>query len=313
MKHLPGITLIAVVLALSATFAIPIPAQETGNLSTLRQEALDLTNSARADAGLSELTPSDVLDQAAQDHAADMLAREYHDHVSPDGVTPFDRFIAAGGSSWALSGENIATCSGCIVPPDIDRVLAFQKGWMQSPGHRENILSDGFDSFGFGIIGEGSAVYAVQTFSGPGSDATNGGDPQPLTGEAARALALEHVNEGRATLDLALLEASDALDTVAERVLESLAADPNALPEDVFGLLPEGSNGWTSLALQIASLGGSGANLTENKVTTIVSDWASVHEGGQLFGGTSASHFGFAGNADGDGRISAVAVFAGRH
>ena len=312
MKYLTGIMPIAVGLALSATFAAPTRPQDTGDLSALRQEALDLTNAARAEAGLAALTASDTLDQAAQDHAADMLERDYHAHVSPKGETPFDRFVAAGGSRWAQSGENIATCSGCAVPPASARVRAFHTGWMQSPGHRENILSDGFDSFGFGIIGAGSTVYAAQTFSGPGSDATNGGDARPMTPEAVRALALEQVDDARDALGLGPLEADDALDTLAERALEALTNDPGALPQDVFGLLPEGSSGWTSLALQAASLGGAGANLTQDIVTTIVSDWANAQEGDQSLGGASASHFGFAANAQGDGRISAVAVFAGR-
>ena len=278
----------------------------------LRQEALTLVNAARTEADLPELEPSDILNRAAQDHAADMLARDYHDHVSPEGDNPFDRFIAAGGSSWALSGENIATCDGCPVPPDAGRVRAFHEGWMQSPDHRENILSDGYDSFGFGIVGEGSAVYAVQTFSGPGADATGGGDAQPLTLQAARELALEKINEARTAASLDPLARSEALDTVAERVLESLADNPEQLPEDVYGLLPDGATGWTSLALQTASKGGSGARLTRENVTAIIVDWSSADEASQSLGGETASHFGFAAEAAGDGRLSAVAVFAGR-
>lgn len=278
----------------------------------MRQEALELANAARAEAGLAELEPSEILNRAAQVHAADMVARDFYDHVTPEGDTPFDRFVAAGGNSWALSGENIASCEGCPSPPDRGRVRAFHKGWMQSPDHRQNILSTGFDSFGFGIAGEGDAVYAVQTFSGPGTDATDGEDAATLTPEAARNLALEEINAARAAADLAPLERNDDLDIVAERLLEDLAGDPEALPQDLFGLLPAGSTGWTSLALQTASLGGSGVALTREDVATIVADWISATDTDRTLGGEAASYFGFAAEAGGDGRTTAVAVFAGR-
>ncbi|WP_209428143.1 CAP domain-containing protein [Pararhodobacter sp. SW119] len=313
MRKLSCIRPLPVATVLLGAFVAPTLAQETGDLSTLRQKALELTNTARAEAELPKLEPSDILDRTAQEHAADMLERDYHDHVSPDGdTTPFDRFIATGGSNWAISGENIATCERCPVPPDAGRVRAFHEGWMQSPGHRENILSDGFDSFGFGIVGEGSAVYAVQTFSGPGSDAIDGGDTQALTLQAAREMALEQINDARTAVDLDPLDGSEALDNVAERVLESLADDPEALPENVFELLPEGSTGWTSLALQTASLGGSGATMTLEDVATIISEWSSSDETYQSLGGAAASYFGFSAEAADDGRLSAVAVFAGR-
>ncbi|MFD1911790.1 CAP domain-containing protein [Halodurantibacterium flavum] len=305
----PEIRRLVFTTALAGTFAVPAFAQETGDLPALRLEALDLTNAAREEAGLPELAPSDLLDQAAQDHAADMLARGYHDHVSPDGETPFDRFIAAGGNTWSVSGENIATCEGCSVPPDAARVTAFHDGWMQSPGHRENILSEGFDSFGFGIVGEGSRVYAVQTFSGAGA---GDGITEGLTPEAAREAALAEVNEARAAENLDPLERSDALDTAAGRVLENTAGGPDALPENIFDLLPEGSTGWTRLALQVASVGGSGATITRDNIAMIISDWAAAGEAGQGLGGPDASHMGFAVEAAGDGRTSAAAVFAGR-
>ena len=289
----------------------PAIAQETGDLERLRQEALDLANASRSEEGLTELHPRDVLDDAAQGHAVEMLERDFYSHVTPVGETPFDRFTAAGGSRWAVSGENIAKCTGCTTPPDADRVRAFHEGWMQSPGHRENILSEGFDSFGFGIAGEGNEVYAVQTFSGPGTNPSDGGNSETVTPEAARDAALEEVNNARATADLAPLEASDALDTVAERVLEAVAEDAEAIPEDVFGLLPEGSSGWTSLALRSASRGGAGAEMTREDVAGFIADWTSADDENPL-GGAAASHFGFAAEATGSGRTSAVAVFGGR-
>ena len=173
-------------------------------------------NEARSEEGLSQLSLGSALNEAAQGHATDMVGREYYAHVGPDGGTPRDRFRAFGGSQWALSGENIAKCSNCALPPDIERLEAFHAGWMQSPDHRKNILSDGFDRFGFGISGEADAIYAVQTFAGPGE----GGDAPALSLAEARSVALDAINARRESAELEGVEASDPLNIASDRLLE---------------------------------------------------------------------------------------------
>ena len=284
----------------------PAAAQDADPLHALRQHALELVNAAREDAGLSALRLDPVLDETAQGHADDMVARDYYAHVGPDGRTPHDRFLAAGGSRWSLSGENIAMCSGCSPPPDIARVEAFQTGWMQSPGHRENILRPGFDRFGFGVATEADEIYAVQTFAGPGSD----GDGAALDSEGVRTAALDAINRRRNEADLPPLEANDALDTVADRILESVTNE-DGLPDDLFGLLPDGATGWTSLSVQSGSRGGSGAALSSADVSAFVDDWASA-EGTAPLGSERAGQLGFAAATRADGRATAVVVFGGR-
>ena len=293
---------------------VPVPpatAQTADDESArrLRAHALERVNASRAEAGLPALRPSGVLDEAAQAHAEDMLARGFFDHVTPEGRTAFERFVAAGGDRWAASGENIASCSGCAVPPRAARVDEFHAGWMQSPGHRENILSAGFARFGFGIAGEGDEIYAVQTFSGPGESVAGDGETPFVTAPEARAAALEAVNATRGEAGLAPLEASAALDTVANGALDTLTRD-GRLPGETFGLLPEGASGWTTLALRGASRGGAGAQVSRGDVAAFVESWASAD--GELLGGEGASHLGFASRASGDGRNTAVAVFGGR-
>ena len=300
----PIIAIAVATLVLYAS-APPVAAQDRDDLGALRQHALELVNAARDEAGLPALDPDPVLDEAAQGHADDMVERDYYAHVGPDGRTPHDRFLAAGGSRWSLSGENIAMCSGCSPPPDIARVEAFQTGWMQSPEHRENILRVGFDSFGFGIAGEAEEIYAVQTFAGPGSD-----DGAPLDADGARAAALEAVNVRREDADLPPLAASEALDSVAARILDSVTGK-GSLPDDLFGLLPDGATGWTSLSVQSASRGGSGSALSSTDVAAFVDDWASA-EGDAPLGGARAGHLGFAAATREDGRATAVVVFGRR-
>lgn len=296
--------------ALTWHLASAAVAQEAGELAALREAALKRANAAREEASLGALMQSDVLDEAAQGHAADMLERDFYNHVSPEGETPFDRFLTTGGNSWAVSGENIATCTGCEVPPDVDRVDAFHDGWMQSRGHRENILSEGFDSFGFGIAGAGSTVYAVQTFSGPGEG--EGGEGPALSSEDVASTALQQINDARAEAGLAPLEHDVDLDEAAKRVLEHLAQEAEQLPENIFELLPHGSTGWSSLSVQSSTVGGSGASVTEEDLSTIISDWAQATNQGDILGGSTASHLGFAADAAGDGRLSAVALFGGK-
>ncbi|WP_187394061.1 CAP domain-containing protein [Oceaniovalibus sp. ACAM 378] len=293
-------------LAAICAVAIPVAAQETGDLDRLRQHALELVNDARSEAGLSTLSLGPVLNEAAQGHAADMADRDYYAHDTPDGRTPRDRFNAAGGSRWALSGENIAKCTGCTTPPDSARVEAFHEGWMQSPGHRENILSDGFDRFGFGIVGAADEVYAVQTFAGSGQVA----DTPALGAEEAGAVALDAINVRRQNDGLAPLEASEALAVAAERVLEARLAGED-LPENILSILPEGVTGWTSIAIRTGSRGGAGGALAKGAIVSFVEDWASGDTEATL-GGERAAYLGFAAAALGDGRATAVAVFGGR-
>jgi uncharacterized protein YkwD len=91
-----------------------------------------------------------------------MLKRGYFDHVSPEGTTGQDRL----GGDWRLVAENIAMCTGCSA--DAARVEEFHAGWMESAGHRANILAEGITAFGFGLAVEADTIYAVQTFAGPG-------------------------------------------------------------------------------------------------------------------------------------------------
>ena len=294
------------VLAAACAFVPPAAAQEAGDLDALRRHALELVNADRAEEGLPALRPGDALDDAAQGHAADMAERGFYAHVAPDGTTPADRFRAAGGSRWALSGENIARCTGCAPPPDRARAAAFHAGWMQSPDHRENVLDPGFDRMGFGIAGTESSVYAVQTFAGPGQ----AGDGDVLDAAGARAAALEAVNTRRGDLELGPLEPDAALDAVAEGVLDArLSGEP--LPEDLFGLLPEGAGGWTGLEVRSASRGGAGGAMSAEVVRGFVETWDGADGTGPL-GAEDAGHLGFAAAARDDGRAIAVAVFGTR-
>lgn len=132
------------------------------NLDALRNEALSLVNEARAAQGVPGLQMSGQLNAAAQDHAEDMARRDFYSHRSPERQDVADRFRARGGGPWWIIAENIAQCISCA--PMAEQVRRFQQGWMNSPGHRRNILDPRVRSFGFGIATTGGKIYAVQTF-----------------------------------------------------------------------------------------------------------------------------------------------------
>jgi uncharacterized protein YkwD len=106
-------------------------------------EVIELTNRARTNAGCAALRADPRLTAAAQGHSADMAARDYFAHDSPDGRTFADRITAAGYPS--PGGENIA--KGQRTAAEV--VLA----WLNSPGHRRNIEDCSFTTIGVGLAG----------------------------------------------------------------------------------------------------------------------------------------------------------------
>ena len=272
--------------------------------------ALSLVNEARAEQGLPALESSRRLAAVAEGHAEDMLERDYYAHVSPEGADARDRFVDAGGGRWRVVAENLARCEGCETPPGAERVRGFQSGWMQSPGHRENILAEGLDRFGFGLASEDGATFAVQMFAGPGTPpgAASGEAPERVSPEQAGTEALEAVLAARAEAGLPPLEASEALDAAARAAAERATPVEEGLelPEDPFGLLPEGAEGWTGLAVSAETCGGCGAHPARGDAAHFAERLAAQD------GASEFTHFGFALDADGSGRKTAVAVYGRR-
>ncbi|MFD9911058.1 CAP domain-containing protein [Streptomyces sp. NPDC059063] len=139
----------------TALWAEPFSPQ---GLARATAEVLALTNGHRAAAGLHPLAPDPRLAAAAQAHSADMVARAFYAHTAPDGSEPWDR-AAAAGSAHRRVGENIAC--GQRSPGEV------VTGWMNSPGHRANILKPSFTHLGVGFAGGGAAgTYWTQVFGG---------------------------------------------------------------------------------------------------------------------------------------------------
>lgn len=117
--------------------------RRTPSTSAVSAEAIvAATNRQRAAYGLKPLRLNQRLSLAAENRVDDMLAKRYFDHVSPDGVEPFV-WATRNGYKYRLIGENLA-----LGYRGADRVVT---GWMNSPGHRENILTAEFDEVGIAM------------------------------------------------------------------------------------------------------------------------------------------------------------------
>ncbi|MEV5274763.1 CAP domain-containing protein [Streptomyces werraensis] len=139
----------------TALWACPLTPE---GLDRTAAEVVELTNRERARAGLPPLSRDPLLTTAAQAHSADMVARDFYAHTAPDGSRPWDR-AAAAGSRCRTVGENIAC--GQRSAAEVVR------GWMNSPGHRANILKPEFTRIGVGFAGGGRAgTYWTQLFGG---------------------------------------------------------------------------------------------------------------------------------------------------
>ena len=116
------------------------------------QQVFALVNQARAQAGCKALADDPRLDTAAQQHSDDMADRDYFSHTTPEGVTFDKREEAAGYPS--PGGENIAAGQSSA-----QQVMT---AWMNSSGHRANILNCSFAAIGIGLNTHG--WYWTQDF-----------------------------------------------------------------------------------------------------------------------------------------------------
>lgn len=134
----------------------PTPAEQTTSaLSAYEQKVVDLTNQERAKNGLAPLKVDETLSKMAREKSRDMSANGYFSHTSPTYGSPFD-MMKQYGISYRAAGENIAM--GQRSPEEV--VTA----WMNSEGHRKNILSPNFTHIGVGHIAQGN--YWTQEFIG---------------------------------------------------------------------------------------------------------------------------------------------------
>ena len=124
-------------------------------VSAFEQEVLDLTNAERAKQGLKPLTLDTELSKVARVKSEDMQKNNYFSHTSPTYGSPFD-MMEQFGISYRAAAENIAM--GQRTPEEV------VNAWMNSDGHRKNILSSSYTHIGIGYVENGH--YWTQMFIG---------------------------------------------------------------------------------------------------------------------------------------------------
>jgi uncharacterized protein YkwD len=139
----------------SEKFDLPFRVENAPPVPDLEQQMLELINRERAAAGLDPLEPDPELTEVARRHSADMFARGYFSHDTPEGKDPFDR-MRESDVRFRTAGENLALAPTLQIA---------HTGLMNSPGHRANILRPQFGRVGIGILNGGRrGLMVTQNF-----------------------------------------------------------------------------------------------------------------------------------------------------
>ncbi|GAB6179087.1 hypothetical protein JCM14036_04060 [Desulfotomaculum defluvii] len=120
----------------------PVPQEPTSFMNDFQKQVVNLVNAERAKYGLQPLVAKEDLTKVAQAKAQDMYQSRYFSHTSPNYGSPFD-MMRKFGISYLAAGENIAM--GQKTPEQV------MQDWMNSSGHRANILNAKYNEIGVGV------------------------------------------------------------------------------------------------------------------------------------------------------------------
>jgi uncharacterized protein YkwD len=136
-----------------------VRSREVAPLPSLERRVFDLVNNERLQAGLPALVWLDRVATVARYHSSNMATNNFFSHIDPQGRRSGKRADQLGVSDWKQIGENIAWLSG---NDPAERVV---RCWMQSPGHRQNIMDPIYRESGIGLsIAADGKYYFTQVF-----------------------------------------------------------------------------------------------------------------------------------------------------
>lgn len=136
-----------------------LPKHRLREIEALEHQCLDEVNLVRRRSGLTRLTLSQDLLSVARAYSRRMAEQHFFSHDDPEGRTVRERVDEAD-IRWRMIGENLAYSSGYVNP-----VAASLHGWMESPGHRRNILEPDFNLSAVGVwITSDGTVYFTEIF-----------------------------------------------------------------------------------------------------------------------------------------------------
>jgi uncharacterized protein YkwD len=224
-----SIVAIAIVLFVGSTTVSKVIQHTKLGAAIYTSLLVDLANQDRTTQGLSKLAPNPLLAQAAGMKAADMSAKGYFAHESPDGRKPWD-WISGAGYTFLYAGENLAI--------DFVNSEDVETAWMNSPGHRANLLNQYFTEVGIATA-EGAyqghpTTFVVQMFGRPLTKTTAAATVTNTTRtpEAAAAATTSSATPAPRTTDRAELARSPIVKGEATTVPSSTPPSIKTLVED---------------------------------------------------------------------------------
>lgn len=139
----------------------PSPDSENSGsfLPAVEQEIFRMVNEERTKAGVPTLSYNTTMEKYARIKSKDMGDRNYFSHENPEGQLITEQ-MSKDGVTYSAWGENIAYVQGSAS----NAASEIMNMWMNSPGHRQNILSTNFTSIGVGVSQHGNTIYATQEF-----------------------------------------------------------------------------------------------------------------------------------------------------
>lgn len=127
--------------------------------------AHQMVNEQRTEMGLKPLVWDERLSEIAATHSQDMASRDYFAHEDPEGRNHAYRYDVYGYDCFSSSGENLYKHEGLLIGYSDEKIAEEAViGWMNSEGHRENIVYEGFGKEGIGVYLDSNAVYVTQNF-----------------------------------------------------------------------------------------------------------------------------------------------------
>lgn len=179
LPYLPLLVIVGIGIVINSAWTHQIHGVLGASTDITSTQLLADTNQQRVNSKETPLQLNNLLTEAAQGKADDMVTRNYWSHNTPDGRTPWS-FISATGYQFASAGENLAF--------GFNSSESIMNGWMNSPEHRINVLDNVFTQVGFGIAkspnfqGHGPETIVVAEYAEPANAVTTTGanDAQSL-------------------------------------------------------------------------------------------------------------------------------------
>ena len=157
---------VALLLLVGVALSASLPADDIKLHKSISKALLKKTNAARKAQGLTPLKLHAKLEEAAGSHSVEMHRLDYFSHSSPTkGRRKVRDRVQSSGLTPKRVSENIFNCYG--YPQEEVAEFCFQS-WMESSGHRRNILGSGSSHVGIGVAFKGDKVYVTQVFAGGG-------------------------------------------------------------------------------------------------------------------------------------------------